>query len=118
MKFYTNESKLVLENWFLSHQNNPYPTDEEKENLSIKSNLTIQQVSAWMKNARRIADTKISEKNRIKTENKLILLKHFRKNQDPNKKIIDNIAKETGLNDKRIKAWFRYQRFLQKDIKD
>lgn len=84
--------------------------------MSIKANLTVQQVSDWMTNSRRNASTKLSEKNRLNTENKLLLLKNFDQNKDPNKKIIENIAKQTGLTEKRIKAWFRFQRFKQKNV--
>ena len=47
------EATLVLKQWLLAHQNNPYPTDEQKRRLSAELALTVAQISNWFINARR-----------------------------------------------------------------
>lgn len=57
----TNEKKTkhdpsavnILKAWLFSHMNNPYPTQEEKELLHLKTNLTQNQLNDWFVNARR-----------------------------------------------------------------
>jgi len=38
--------------WLEQHENNPYPTAEEKQLLAQRTGLTVLQVSGWFKNAR------------------------------------------------------------------
>ena len=47
------EATLVLKQWLLAHQSNPYPTDEQKRRLSSELGLTVAQISNWFINARR-----------------------------------------------------------------
>jgi homeobox KN domain-containing protein len=42
----------VLREWWQSHQNNPYPTASELEELSCSSKLTKKQVKTWFANER------------------------------------------------------------------
>ena len=67
-----------------------------------------------MANSRKNIEAKCSIQNKISTENKIKLLDHF--SQNPGKKDIEKISKKTGLDDKRIKAWFRRQRYYQRQI--
>ena len=112
---YPDESKLILEKWLSLNQTNPYPTTQEKKNLAIQTNLSVQQISLWFANARRILESKISQKHRISTENKIRFENFFKKNQTPDVAEIEELSRITGLDKKRIQAWFRYQKYKQKN---
>ena len=43
----------ILKKWLFEHANHPYPDEDEKEQLSLLTNLTLTQVSNWFINARR-----------------------------------------------------------------
>jgi hypothetical protein len=49
----TEEAKAVMMGWINDHIANPYPTKEEKEELSLRTGLTTVQISNWFTNARR-----------------------------------------------------------------
>lgn len=46
-------STRILNEWFASHRDHPYPPEEEKEILSVRTGLTPSQISYWFVNARR-----------------------------------------------------------------
>ncbi|KAI5227187.1 hypothetical protein E4T46_04304 [Aureobasidium subglaciale] len=43
----------VLRGWLDEHQANPYPTEDEKEQLSRTTGLRVPQINTWLANARR-----------------------------------------------------------------
>ncbi|KAI9487608.1 MAG: hypothetical protein EXX96DRAFT_553949 [Benjaminiella poitrasii] len=43
----------MLKQWLIEHSRHPYPTEEEKRGLRLKTNLTLNQISNWFINARR-----------------------------------------------------------------
>ncbi len=43
----------VMEAWFCVHQDNPYPSEEEKRALAMQLNLKEEQVSNWFVNVRK-----------------------------------------------------------------
>jgi len=43
----------ILRQWFDEHENHPYPTEEEKQMLLMKTGLAMSQISNWFINARR-----------------------------------------------------------------
>ncbi|KAK2739686.1 hypothetical protein FQN57_006520 [Myotisia sp. PD_48] len=43
----------TLKTWLLEHSSNPYPTDEEKDDLKLKTGLKRSQICSWLANARR-----------------------------------------------------------------
>ncbi|KAL9540091.1 hypothetical protein MBANPS3_009879 [Mucor bainieri] len=43
----------ILKQWLIDHSRHPYPTEEEKRGLRIKTDLTLNQISNWFINARR-----------------------------------------------------------------
>ncbi|KAI4715342.1 hypothetical protein E4T48_08469 [Aureobasidium sp. EXF-10727] len=43
----------VLRNWLDEHQANPYPTEDEKEQLGRTTGLRVAQINTWLANARR-----------------------------------------------------------------
>ncbi|CAJ0583323.1 unnamed protein product, partial [Mesorhabditis spiculigera] len=55
---FSKEAIAILQDFFVTHANHPYPTDEEKADLAKKCNITVQQVSNWFGN-RRIRQKKV-----------------------------------------------------------
>jgi hypothetical protein len=47
------KARDILRSWLLEHQNHPYPTKEEKQQLAIQTELTFPQISGWFVNSRR-----------------------------------------------------------------
>ncbi|KAI9260131.1 homeobox KN domain-containing protein [Sporodiniella umbellata] len=43
----------ILREWLIEHCHNPYPTESEKNELRLKTGLTLNQISNWFINARR-----------------------------------------------------------------
>ncbi|KAI9302996.1 homeobox KN domain-containing protein [Cunninghamella echinulata] len=43
----------ILKKWLIEHCRNPYPTEEEKQQLKRETQLTLNQISNWFINARR-----------------------------------------------------------------
>ena len=52
-KRFPPDSIKTLRDWILKNALNPFPSQEEKMELSEKTGLTIQQVNQWLTNARR-----------------------------------------------------------------
>lgn len=46
------EATSILMNWLKKNVDNPYPSEIEKENLRLQTNLTIGQINNWFTNAR------------------------------------------------------------------
>jgi len=42
-----------MTDWLRQHQDNPYPNDDEKEDLIASTRLTMNQINYWFTNARR-----------------------------------------------------------------
>ncbi|KAF4075177.1 hypothetical protein AMELA_G00231620 [Ameiurus melas] len=64
----------VMRSWLFQHIGHPYPTEEEKKQIALQTNLTLLQVNNWFINARRrilqpMLDASSSEapKNKKKT---------------------------------------------------
>lgn len=49
----SKHATAVLRSWLFKHAQNPYPTEDEKNELAAQTNLTFVQVSNWFINARR-----------------------------------------------------------------
>ena len=47
------QAKAIMVDWLRAHQENPYPNDDEKEELMSSTKLTISQINYWFTNARR-----------------------------------------------------------------
>lgn len=47
------QAKAIMTEWLRNHQDNPYPNDDEKEELMQSTKLTINQINYWFTNARR-----------------------------------------------------------------
>lgn len=44
---------VIMRSWINEHSDHPYPTEEEKEELKIRTGLTGSQITNWLANARR-----------------------------------------------------------------
>mmetsp|Transcript_10173 Transcript_10173/g.11608 ORF Transcript_10173/g.11608 Transcript_10173/m.11608 type:complete len:133 (+) Transcript_10173:23-421(+) len=53
MKNIDKWKKDILTDWVLEHKDNPYPSEDAKEELSQVCQLTKKQVSNWFTNARK-----------------------------------------------------------------
>ena len=53
-KSLSDHSTLILTNWIVLHQEDPYPSQSEKELLAREANLTVKQVVDWMTNMRKV----------------------------------------------------------------
>lgn len=49
---FSKPASEILNEYFYSHVNNPYPSDEAKEELARKSGITVSQVCNWFGNKR------------------------------------------------------------------
>merc|ERR1719264_1308871 len=49
---FSKNSSEVLNEYFYSHLSNPYPSEEAKEELARKCNISVSQVSNWFGNKR------------------------------------------------------------------
>lgn len=50
---FSHKAVKILKSWLSEHSSHPYPTDDEKDTLRIKTGLEKNQVSSWLANARR-----------------------------------------------------------------
>jgi hypothetical protein len=50
---FSRDSIRILRGWLSTHQNHPYPSDEEKEVLQRQTGLNKTQITNWLANARR-----------------------------------------------------------------
>lgn len=48
----SNESRDILTQWYEEHSYNPYPTEDEKEELAEKCQISIGQIRSWFANKR------------------------------------------------------------------
>lgn len=49
----SNRSTAVLRQWLFEHASHPYPNDDEKDELCLRTDLTAAQLNNWFINARR-----------------------------------------------------------------
>jgi len=50
----------ILKDWVDEHKDHPYPSEEDKEGLMIKTGLTATQVTNWLANHRRRSKNKMT----------------------------------------------------------
>jgi hypothetical protein len=51
---YSSVVTKILEKWFESHIDNPYPTEEERVQICKKTNLSRKQLRVWLINSRKV----------------------------------------------------------------
>lgn len=50
---FSREAVRVMKKWLTDHNDHPYPTDKEKDDLKTRTGLKRSQISNWLANARR-----------------------------------------------------------------
>jgi succinate dehydrogenase flavin-adding protein (antitoxin of CptAB toxin-antitoxin module) len=105
---------MILEKWFKTNSKNPYACLDIKKELANQTNLTVNQVSKWLLNARfKMKKNNLKTTNRISIENKKLLKDFFaNKNQHPNRKQLKELKNITKIHEKKIMSWFAKQRYL------
>ena len=51
---YSKERKKIMMKWLNEHEDNPYPTDAQKEELGRQTGLSMNQVKVWFVDTRRV----------------------------------------------------------------
>ena len=102
---FSRQSIVVLEDWFDTHQDNPYASPDTKRLLATQTKLSIRQVSIWLTNERK--KLKKSKTDRrlepLTTRNRGILQKYFQQtNGSPSNEQIKEIVNKTALLEQRI----------------
>ena len=64
----------IMTEWFESHLNHPYPTQEEKELMAEKGGITLAQVVSWFNNKRNRSSNTAPKKQKRKLEQQLSTL--------------------------------------------
>jgi hypothetical protein len=64
----------ILRNWFSSHDESPYPSEEEKSRLQNKTGLSQTQIDNWLANARRRKKSRADTVFANKTESQALPL--------------------------------------------
>lgn len=57
---YSTKQKFVLKNWYNTHIDYPYPTQNEKDELMKMTGMNIQQINTWFTNVRKRSKQKPS----------------------------------------------------------
>ena len=66
----------IMTQWFESHLNHPYPTQEEKELMAQKGGIALSQVISWFNNKRNRSANTAPKKQKRKLEEQLSTLCH------------------------------------------
>nr|CAH8841438.1 unnamed protein product [Trichobilharzia regenti] len=56
----------IMEDWYLNHEDKPYPSTIEKQWLAANGGITVMQVNSWFANRRTRASNTRPKKNRVK----------------------------------------------------
>eukprot|EP00956_Cyclotella_meneghiniana_P029386 scaffold70922_cov33-Cyclotella_meneghiniana.AAC.1 len=51
-RYYAKSSTECLLKWYADHETNPYPSNEEKQELATASGLSVERVIQWFTNKR------------------------------------------------------------------
>ena len=88
----SDESVEIMNEWFLSHINNPYPKLSEKETLAQRGGITVKQVTAWFSNRRnRSQNTKPKRMKRVLEKEINNIFNELICNEPNKEKIIEKI---------------------------
>jgi len=112
----SEEHAFILETWFNSNKNDPYPSRITKQTLAKETNITYDQVTNWFKHRRKNNrnSRKIIFSKRLTTEQKLLLKDFFKNSNYPKKSDVEELEKKTNLTEKKIRKWFAYERYKNK----
>ena len=62
----------IMNDWYESHIDNPYPSDEEKMMLADRGNISLSQVKAWFANKRNRTSNTKPKKQKLQVEKRLL----------------------------------------------
>ncbi|CAD8164634.1 unnamed protein product [Paramecium octaurelia] len=63
---YSKQANMILKKWLIENYNNPYPKQQQVEQLVQQTNLTNKQVLNWFINARNSLKSKSSQEKKFK----------------------------------------------------
>lgn len=94
-KRYDETVSSILEEWWNVHIDNPYPSEQEKELLSEKCNISVKQVSTWFANKRaRAPECQMSRSKSTSPSPHMEPTLHFPTPMDP-----EDLFKDIDLDD-------------------
>jgi hypothetical protein len=65
---FPKKAKQILEAWYRSHADDPFPSHSEKQRLADESGITLKQVKCWFINMRRKKLNKVGEDTDFKAQ--------------------------------------------------
>lgn len=71
-----NMALEVMNNWYLSNSENPYPTKTQKEELAKQGGITLSQVKSWFANKRNRSNNTRPKKQKLEMEERLMEICH------------------------------------------
>jgi hypothetical protein len=114
-RIFQDEQLIILEEWYRLNQGKPYANRILKQELAIKTNLSIEQVSNWLTNKRAfVKKNQIQSNQRFSPKNRIILTKFFNENQNTKNPDLKTLEEVTGLTQKQIKTWLTKMKFKSK----
>jgi hypothetical protein len=105
-------STAILKEWLRQNKFFPYPTSEQKLELSKQTNMTQQQINNWFKYSRKklnANDLKLIANLNPEQKSKLEMF-----NQELTYKDIILISDSTGINIENTTAWYRNKIFVKR----
>ena len=108
-----DQAKDYLQNWFDSHVDNPYPTEDEKATFMEDTGLRKQQVDSWFQKARKDNDAIAASKGKLPGEAKATLSVWFeahKQNPYPTEEEKGELMESSGLRKRQIESWFEKER--------
>lgn len=105
-KHFSAESQLILREWLSANATHPYPTNEEKDCLSKKAGITIEQLYRWFLHARH--RNKAKDNDRLTVEQRLLLQKAYKeRSAEWDMKQIRTISKTFNIQSEKIVSWLK-----------
>ncbi|KAH3887410.1 uncharacterized protein LOC127843832 [Dreissena polymorpha] len=71
-----NHALDVMNEWYQTHSENPYPNKAQKEELSKRGGITIAQVKSWFANKRNRSNNTRPKKQKLEMEGRLMEICH------------------------------------------
>ena len=108
-KPFSIETQLILDNWLQENEDNINPSRSEKNELSLRANISYSQVNEWFKYLikKRLSPRKNQQ---ISANKKKVLLESFEKSSYPLTDDILSLANQTELDYFTINRWFKTRR--------
>eukprot|EP00956_Cyclotella_meneghiniana_P004266 scaffold5215_cov51-Cyclotella_meneghiniana.AAC.3 len=109
-RYYAKSSTECLLKWYAEHETNPYPSNEEKQELATASGLSVERVIQWFTNKRMEMRRKSFKK--IKKGHHLEeWFSEHESNPYPTLEQREELALITGLTENQVRIWFNQKRY-------